>query len=98
MSILIKGIDLPKHNEGICVTIWRDGIIYARDIKTNTTIEAEAEAIQIPKGHGRLIDENEIKEIYSQFPFDDHEIHFSKFDIYSNLWNNKTVLEAEEEE
>lgn len=56
MSIILKGIDMPKHDEGICVTIWKDGIVYARDIKTDTTIEAEAEAIQIPKGHGRLID------------------------------------------
>lgn len=49
MSFIVKGIDLPKHDEGICVTIWKDGIVYARDIKTDTTIEAEAEAIQIDK-------------------------------------------------
>ena len=56
MSVIIKGIDLPKHDEGICVTIWKDGIVYARDIKTDTTIEAEAEAIQIERPHGRIAD------------------------------------------
>lgn len=60
MSLIIKGIDLPKHDEGIRLAIWKDGLVYARDIKTDTTIRGEIEAIQIPTPHGRLGDIDEL--------------------------------------
>ena len=56
MSLILKGIDLPKDGETITVTIWNDGIIYATDENKNQIDTKKSEAIQIPKGHGRLID------------------------------------------
>ena len=92
MSILIKGIDLPKEGEVTFIAI-----------KGKTAIETYKgvnvgyySATQIPTPHGRIIDEKELKDLYSQMPFNDNEIRFSKNDIYCNLWNIKTILELEE--
>lgn len=51
MSILIKGIDMPKDGDRIYLLIEGDKCFNALD-----PIQTLAEAIQIPKGHGRLID------------------------------------------
>lgn len=56
MSLILKGIDMPKDNKSICVTIWNDGIIYATDENKNQIDTKESEAIQIPTPHGRLGD------------------------------------------
>lgn len=56
MSIILKGIDLPKEqsllvfiaNNGAVVCSGEDGVM--------TT-----EAIQIPKGHGRIVDLDELQ-------------------------------------
>lgn len=47
MSILIKGIDMPKKGRSICLTIWSDGIVYTRDIEKDVTLNVDAQAIQI---------------------------------------------------
>lgn len=85
MSILIKGIDMPKDIDELRLII--NGMSIAID---------PTKVIQIPTPHGRIIDEKELKDLYSQMPFNDNEIRFSKNDIYCNLWNIKTILEAEE--
>lgn len=55
MSIILKGIDLPKKGTNIVLTIYgRDGTYDAKAYPSGVCIKAEA--IQIPKGHGRLID------------------------------------------
>lgn len=46
MSILIKGIDMPKKGRSICLTIWSDGIVYTRDIEKDVTLNVDAQAIQ----------------------------------------------------
>ena len=57
MSLILKGIDLPKEVETIEV-IFRceeDASLYSiRELLEPT------QAIQIPKGHGRLIDEGQV--------------------------------------
>jgi len=53
MSLILKGIDLP--HEEINLTITKDGRIYL-----DNKYHLIAEAIQIPKSHGRLIDERKI--------------------------------------
>lgn len=85
MSTILKGIDIPKDIDELRL------IINGMSIAIEPT-----EAIQIDRPHGRIIDEKELKDLYSQMPFNDNEIRFSKNDIYCNLWNNKTILEAEE--
>lgn len=57
MSIILKGIDLPQtlYTD---IRIYWDGRI-KKIIGENTMIlYKNAQAIQIPKDHGRLIDEN----------------------------------------
>lgn len=63
MSILIKGIDMPKEGEHIIALIKTNGKVFyfEQDIKTTTCkIMKDTEAIQIPAPHGRLVDADEI--------------------------------------
>lgn len=53
MSIILKGIDLPNSGQ-IEIIIRPHGKVFSK------TKGISAEAIQIPKGHGRLIDPYEI--------------------------------------
>ena len=57
MSIILKGIDLPKEGEEITLAIFHDGDI----VSYKYWLPKEAEAIQIPKGHGRLIDADKLR-------------------------------------
>ena len=61
MSILIKGIDLPKDDDFIAVEIHKDEcrIYYT---KGATIREKRGQAIQIDRPHGRLIDEDKFIE------------------------------------
>ena len=55
MSLILKGIDLPKEGEKITLAIFHNGDI----VSYKYWLPKDAEAIQIPKGHGRIIDEKE---------------------------------------
>ena len=98
MSILIKGATLPDScwdceadfAYQIGCELWQDYEEFCERRHPNCPL------IEIPTPHGRIIDEKELKDLYSQMPFNDNEIRFSKNDIYCNLWNIKTILEAEE--
>lgn len=84
MSFIVKGIDLPKEGE-LHLIITKNGIIYGAEypnkIKHAYPLNLEAQAIQIPKGHGRLIDGDEVNK---------HIIG------YVDLRDCPTILEAEE--
>lgn len=56
MSIILKEIDLPKGTEGIGITF------HTADGWKETHIFDVNQAIQIPKGHGRLIDASQPSE------------------------------------
>lgn len=86
MSIIIKGMDMPK--EEINITITKDGRIYL-----DNKYHMIAEAIQIPKGHGRLIDENKVAQIVLNLPSGEY---WSDNAILSMLDDAPTILEAEE--
>lgn len=59
MSIILKGIDLPKTNEIRMVAINSNGKVFFNTVKDGTPDKTKkSQAIQIPKGHGRLIDAN----------------------------------------
>lgn len=79
MSIIIKGFDMPK--EEINITITKDGRIYL-----DNKYHMIAEAIQIPKGHGRLIDESQAWSKVEKRK-DGHSVI---------TFNAPTILEAEE--
>lgn len=80
MSLMLKGIDLPtKKQKTLIVEIAWDGDVWVDnhdryELKYNS-------AKQIPKGHGRLIDANEVNK---------HIIG------YVDLRDCPTILEAEE--
>ena len=58
MSILIKGMDMPKASNEDCIAVIRsNGKV---EVWQTGTREFEAKAIQIPTPHGRLIDEDDL--------------------------------------
>lgn len=60
MSLILKGIDLPKKWDILTLDIYSDGHGYASHEGEVDTMDVHA--IQISKGHGRIIDEDEIYE------------------------------------
>lgn len=59
MSIILKGIDLPRVNEIRMVAINSNGKVFFNTVKDGIPDKPKiSQAIQIPKGHGRLIDAN----------------------------------------
>lgn len=88
MSLILKGIDLP--HEEINLTITKDGRIYL-----DNKYHLIAKAIQIPKDHGRLIDEREVKK--AQFIINDQ---WGSYPVISlgNLNRVPMILEEEKED
>ena len=70
MSIILKGIDIPeKENRMYMMELYADGHCSVAKIEDGEcyelTIPSETEAVQIPKGHGKLIDADKID--YDEF-------------------------------
>ena len=99
MSIILKGIDMPKEGEHILALIKSDGKCSYFEETALYRIMKTTEAIQIPKNHGRLIDEKKI------------DIPSTSVDMFENcrncnllddeqvkeiIANAPTILEAEE--
>ena len=89
MSIILKGIDMPKEGEHIVTLIKSNGKCSYWKQETEYGIcepMQTVEAIQIPTPHGRLIDRD--------------DIYIGRWDIDSDLaeqiQNAPTILEAEE--
>ena len=89
MSILIKGMDMPKEGEHIVTLIKSNGkcTYWKQDTEYGICEPMQTvEAIQIPTPHGRLIDRD--------------DIYIGRWDIDSDLaeqiQNAQTILEAEE--
>jgi hypothetical protein len=58
MSIILKGIDMPNaSNDDMIVIIRHDG---NAEVWQSGKKETEAQAVQIPEGHGRLVDLDEL--------------------------------------
>ena len=89
MSILIKGIDMPKcSNEDIMVVIRRD----KAEVWQTGYKERTVEAIQIPTPHGRLIDASELIKSYMKGTKTDIDDFYATIDIIDNA---PTILEEE---
>lgn len=57
MSIILKGIDMPETNEIRMIAINSNGKVFFNTVKDGIPDKTKiSQAIQIPKGHGRLID------------------------------------------
>lgn len=98
MSLILKGIDIPKDDEEITIEISKDGLrVYSTHLK-----EADVEAIQISKGHGDIKDGNEIikrleeKEEEPLYQHDTDDWWVGIIDAETVVYTSPTILEAEE--
>ena len=87
MSIILKGIDMPKDTHG--ETVLDDIRLIFSNANTRFSISLDKDdIIQIPTPHGRLIDGDKIvKEYYTKPTY----LH-----LCTILNNAPTILEAEE--
>ena len=103
MSILIKDIDMPKDGEFVEVLIWSDGHV----TKTGDSYLCEDgkyyykpcdweyfTAKSVPP-HGRLIDADELLELYDDDEWEDYVVPIKV--VRQNIKDAPTVIEAEEE-
>ena len=92
MSFIVKGIDMPKEGE-LHLIITKNGIIYGAEypnkIKHAYPLNLEAQAIQIPKGHGRLGDLDYLYDRFKSNKCPDEN-------VYRLIREEPTILEAEE--
>ena len=104
MSLILKGIDMPKHCEAVEVKFYISDIDVYRYTYTECHREVSAvfngegldNIIQIPKGHGRLIDESnwtthEVLEPMGNGQYEEVEVAYK-----GDIDNAPTILEAEE--
>lgn len=93
MSMILKGIDMPKEYYYISILILKDGSIFKQDENDGRYYQIGHEAIQIPKGV-RLIDANklEIHEIVNNPILRDFAYVYADDIEYA-----PTILESEEE-
>lgn len=101
MSIIIKGLDMPKSCEecnfnsdsGFCLAMpW--------NFCGHTLYEADGfpdfcPLVEIPKGNGRLIDGDELKKHYATYKDYYMGVEFEAI-ILEDVDNAPTILEAEE--
>lgn len=95
MSLILKGIDLPSKGDVICLEIYSDGSVWDRS--NWEPHRPKVSAIQIPKDHGNIIDDQSIEEAeifdgsrimkWSRDDRDNHNVLFIR---------STTLLEAEE--
>lgn len=85
MSIIIKGMDMPKKDTGCRIIILYDGQVAMDD----GTFIPEYKAIEIPTPHGRLIDTDNLK----KHTWDDG---YDLYVYWQYINNAPTILEAEE--
>ena len=87
MSIILEGIDLPKGTDGLSITF------HSQDGATETHILDATQAVQLPKGHGRLIDGDELnKSVHEWNPI----YTYGRSAFTREIRKAPTILEAEE--
>lgn len=108
MSLILKGIDMPKEGEWLEVIIkpTKEVIIDTIRYRDNALLKTEYNsAIQISKDHGRLIDIEKLKEMFAMkinickecdsFKECDNKT-YNKSEICENFIWVPTIIEAEE--
>jgi len=100
MSIILKGIDMPKENEELTLEINHKGEmrIYSTELRE---LDREPIVIQIPKGHGRVGDldllKDMIKDSAPAYGIGVKIPTYDDMDIMDKIEFVPTILEAEEE-
>lgn len=59
MSILIKGLNMPK-GDGLVISIEPNGEVYVQTQEGFSFFASNAKAVEIPTPHGRLIDADKL--------------------------------------
>lgn len=96
MSILIKGMDMPKEGEHIVTLIKSNGkcSYWKQDTKYGICEPMQTvEAIQIPTPHGRLID---MDELLSHIKKDPLFSLVERYGVSGVIESRPTILESEE--
>lgn len=91
MSVLIKGMEMPKSNTMFTVTlrVRQDGA--AEFISTSGKTVKSFPMIEVPTPHGRLIDADKLLESFSEAL--DEDRHFVNF--FALVDDSPTVIEVE---
>lgn len=99
MSIILKGIDLPKGYGHIHLEIYPNGDVEAEWDQDSK----DYRAIQIPKGHGRLIDGGALETVFKDMAKCEWNQKASPIswayafeDTIDEIHDTPTILEAEE--
>lgn len=104
MSIILEGIDLPETNEIRMIAINSNGKVFFNTVKDGAPDKTKmSQAIQIPKGHGRLIDADALVAVFKDmakcewnqkaFPI---SWAYAFEDTIDEIHGAPTILEAEE--
>lgn len=96
MSLILKGIDMPKEGEHILALIKNDGKCSYFEETTISRIMKTTEAIPIPTPHGRLIDADEMQDKAYKRYFNNTISSYGMFEVNRAIDNAPTILEAEE--
>ena len=94
MSIILKGIDLPKE-QSLMVFIANNGAVACSGEDGVTTTKA----IQIPKGHGTIKDIGTFLKNKCLYEYIENDVFNAKYVYLVNteaIHNAPTILEAEE--
>lgn len=90
MSILIKGMDMPKEMkeaESVDMIIYYNGNRFVKEINPSRFVD-------IPTPHGRLIDKDELLSHLSKDPLFDL---VERYGVSGVIESRPTILEAEKE-
>lgn len=112
MSLILKGIDFPEKNKGLYVHIFNGKVEIVHPLDACEVEHTNAEAIQIPKGHGDIKDVGNIIKKFDEnialaeakpmvmyadaFLNDALEWSAEYITIKDDIDNAPTILEAEE--
>ena len=104
MSLILIGIDLPKNKQTTIIEIHPSGSCSVMRTENGECYELEivsdAEAIQIPTPHGRLIDGDELRKSHCveclYYPNECKGDDCDSDSVYHIDYIAKTILEAED--
>lgn len=97
MSVLIKGMEMPKDGGLFCIVVHPDGKVYINlDLECKQVV---ATAVPVPP-HGRLIDADALKDTEIIFNRDEWEDTFDDGLLFVTdlIDNAPTIIPAEEGE
>lgn len=98
MSMILKGIDLPKKDKSLYIRIFNEEIEIVHMLDAYEVEHTNAQAIQIPKNHGNLKDIDAIYRAFSRCA--ENEADDGKIRVYAQLMRlilqAPTILESEE--